>query len=77
MRRKVVFCVLVLAALMPLPPPLTPWAGLPDEDRPLVDRPSDDQSVAVGAVAEGVGLVVAAFDVVMLNCHCMQKGVLR
>ena len=52
-------------------------AGFADEDALLVGRPTDDQSVAVGAVAEGVGLVVAAFDVVMLNCHCMQKGVLR
>ena len=38
-------------------------AGLSDEDALLVDRPTDDEALAVGAVAEGVGLVAICFDV--------------
>ena len=38
----------------------TPGAGLAYEDAPLADRPAGDQPAAVGAVAEGVGLLAAA-----------------
>ena len=39
------------------------WGRVVYEDGPLVDRPADDQAVAVGAVAEGVGLMCTPFEV--------------
>ena len=40
-----------------------PRARLTHQDGPLVGRPPNDQSMAVGAVAEGVRLVAIAFEV--------------
>ena len=40
-------------------------AWLAHQDRPLVGRPPDDQPMAVGAVAEGVGLLATVLQVLL------------